>query len=278
MTKCTTKNKVRQVMDELVARFESGDVPAALAVAIIRPPKDRPCSRWSFHNRVLQSLEGTADARGYRQWQQVGRQVKKGAKAFTILGPRMVTETKEDKRTHEEVKRSKLIGFVAIPVFRYEDTEGEALPGYEPPEPPPLEEVAARLGVTVSYAGSDGGTAGGYWVEEKKIVLASHDPSVYLHELAHAAHYQVEPTLKPTGEDPYKEIVAELSAAALARLYLPADQQNLGYKRGYIAYYAKRQEITLAKACLNVLATVGKVLALILDQQQDDAQTGADAA
>jgi hypothetical protein len=35
----------------------------------------------------LTALAGTHDARGYRQWQQSDRHVKKGAKAFTIFAP-----------------------------------------------------------------------------------------------------------------------------------------------------------------------------------------------
>ncbi|HBQ26698.1 MAG TPA: hypothetical protein DD791_09935, partial [Syntrophomonas sp.] len=44
-------------------------------------------------------------------------------------------------------------GFKAIPVFRYEDTEGEELPlkpDYKPAELPPLYDVALEFG-TVNY-------------------------------------------------------------------------------------------------------------------------------
>lgn len=37
-----------------------------------KPECERPCDRWSPGNRLLLAA-GTEDARGYRQWQEVGR-------------------------------------------------------------------------------------------------------------------------------------------------------------------------------------------------------------
>jgi hypothetical protein len=41
-------------------------------------------------------LSGTQDARGFRQWKQVGRYVRKGGKAIYILVPR-ITKTVDDE-------------------------------------------------------------------------------------------------------------------------------------------------------------------------------------
>jgi len=85
----------------------------------------------------------TEDARGFRQWQKIGRRVKKGAKAFYILAPirkkvpvkirREVERINENGETEiveveETIYVDKLVGFKSIPVFRYEDTEGKPLP------------------------------------------------------------------------------------------------------------------------------------------------------
>ena len=61
-------------------------------IAMIKT-KVKPCDRWSFTNKILMLIQGTADARGYRQWQEAGRHVKKGAHAIHILAPRLVTVT-----------------------------------------------------------------------------------------------------------------------------------------------------------------------------------------
>ena len=64
-------------------------------------------------------------------------------------------------------------------------------PDYDPPAPPPLREVADRLGVDVTYAPHVGDARGYYSPRDDRIVLLSHDQRVFFHELAHAAHQRV---------------------------------------------------------------------------------------
>ena len=80
--------KARACLQQIVDLFQSGSVPQALAVATIPPQSGIPSANWSWSNRLLQFLADTSDARGYRQWQEAGRDVTKGAKAFHILGPK----------------------------------------------------------------------------------------------------------------------------------------------------------------------------------------------
>ncbi len=78
--------KARICLQRIVELFKAGQVPKALAVTTIPPQADIPSAKWSWSNKLLQFLADTSDARGYRQWEQAERQVKKGAKAFHILG------------------------------------------------------------------------------------------------------------------------------------------------------------------------------------------------
>jgi hypothetical protein len=156
--------------------FESRGLPEALAqTRIVRARHDRPLCEWSTGNQLLAFLHSTADARGYRQWQEVGRHVKKGAKAFAILAPCTVrkTETDVDGR---EAERVIVTGFRAVPVFRLEDTEGEPVvyPDYSPPQLPPLHDVAERLGVRLRYSPT-GRERGSYSLVNGGIVLGTHD-------------------------------------------------------------------------------------------------------
>ncbi len=67
--------------------FNKANVSAALAPFFITHNRDRYCARWSWLNQFLVALHGFSDARTYKGWQEVGRQVKKGEKAFYILEP-----------------------------------------------------------------------------------------------------------------------------------------------------------------------------------------------
>ena len=79
---------VQEPLHNIIELFQTGQIPEAVAFATF-PSCDVPCSHWSFANRLLCFFHHTEDARGYRQWQAVNRQVKKGAKAFHIIAPRL---------------------------------------------------------------------------------------------------------------------------------------------------------------------------------------------
>ncbi len=239
--------------------FQQGTAPKALAVVTIPPRTDIPSAQWSLSNRILQFLADTSDARGFRQWQEAGRQVKKGAKAFHILGPKVRTVTETDE-TGQEVETSIVMGFFAISVFRAEDTDGDPLP-YEPASPPPLVDVAEAFGLSVSYQAYASRYYGYYQGRSQKIVLATHSTQVFFHELAHAAHHRIEGQLQG-GQVPSQEIIAELTAATLAQLYCP--EVNLGFSYEYVKRYAQKSQKSIDRACLAVINTVGKVLDEIL--------------
>src|SRR5262249_4422793 len=146
----------------------------------------------------------------------------KGSRAFYILGPVTRKIRGEDPNTGEETERVITTGFVGIPVFRYEDTEGAELerPDYRPATFPPLYDVAARVGVRVDYLPFVDRFRGYYSPGENRIVLCSHDECTFFHELAHVAHRQVTAAEEwRGGQNPKREIVAETVAATLCRLY-----------------------------------------------------------
>ena len=116
-------DRIKQVLDHILKRFKSGDIPAAVAYSMFPAADNIPSARWSLMNRILMFISGTADARGYKQWLSVNRYVKKGSKCFYILVPYI--RKVEDEETGEE--KETLLGFMSRPVFRYEDTDGEPL-------------------------------------------------------------------------------------------------------------------------------------------------------
>jgi hypothetical protein len=73
-------------LEKIVALFSSKELPDLCAKAIISAP-EKPSSKWSLGNQLLMLLAGTSDARGFRQWNEVGRWVARDKKAVWILGP-----------------------------------------------------------------------------------------------------------------------------------------------------------------------------------------------
>ena len=257
-------DRVRETLDRVVALFESGDVPVAIAKAT-HPPADVPSGRWSLSNRVIAMLHGTSDARGFRQWRDVGRHVRKGAKAFRILAPRIVKVDAEgdDGETRPEPR---CVGFLAVPVFRVEDTEGEPLDYQSIPLPRhPLMDVSRAWGVDVRAVPFNGAAYG--WTDGRAIALASPDVMTWLHELMHVSDGR-EHALKG-GQIPEQEIVAQMGAATLARL-IGIESPNDGYSFSYVAGYASRwfpkasPEDAIRRACHRVLSRTCKAIERIL--------------
>lgn len=260
---------VRKVLNTIIEKFENNDIPAAIAYSMF-PIPNIPSSKWSLLNRLTMFLAGTQDARGFKQWQEVNRYVKKGSKAFHILVPRI--KKVEDGETGEETQILK--GFICGAVFRLEDTDGEPL-SYMQVELPqlPLIQKAEEWGINVKAIPGNYSYYGYYTPTNKQISLATTDECVFFHELAHAAHEKIKGTLEK-GQDPLQEIVAELTAQALCRLVGKQPQNTLGNSYKYIQTYAEKLNITAYTACMKVLSDTEKVLDLILKEGGNcDAET-----
>ena len=255
------RERATSELEKVIQLFSTRQLPDLCAKALISAP-EMPSSKWSFGNQILMLLAGTGDARGYRQWQGVGRQVRQGSKAFYILGPVYVRKSIEsasgDPEGDEEIEV--LVGFKAIPVFRLEDTDGADLPTYKPRDPPPLLEVAERHGMKVNYLRLSAGVLGMTDYERQVISLATEDWTTFWHELAHALHRSFEPKTGH-GQEPEAETIAQLVAATLARLYGKPDD---GFSWTYIASQAQSASPQqVGRLCMRVLDRAKKVLELI---------------
>jgi len=260
-------DKVKQVLNAILDRFKNGDIPQSVAYSMF-PIPDIPSSKWSILNRTLMFLAGSQDARGFCQWKEVNRYVKKGSKAFHILVPNI--KKAEDSETGE--KKAHLAGFLARGVFRYEDTDGDPL-DYEQLELPaiPLIEKADEWGIPVKAIPGSYSYKGYYSSSKKLIALATKQECVFFHELSHCAHDKIQGGLK-RGQDPIQEIVAELSAQALCRIVGKDGDKYLGNSYRYIERYAEKINIAPYSACLKVMSETERVLNLILEGDSDNRQ------
>ena len=96
-------------------------------------------------------------------------------------------------------------------------------------------------------------------------MLASPEETVFFHELSHAAHKRVNGHLKDT--EWKKEIVAELSAAALCFLYGKKPDKTLGTSYRYIESYAEKADKDVLSAIATIIGDVEKVLDLIVSEK-----------
>jgi antirestriction protein ArdC len=132
---------------------------------------------------------------GFRRWQELGRQVRKGEKSIRIMAPMSVK--RENAETGEEERAT---FFRSVSVFDIPQTDGEPLPE-APREPITGDSHADYIGRLTAYAGELGlrveyealEHAGGYFsAKDKRIVISTNVGSAnahvrtLVHELAHA--------------------------------------------------------------------------------------------
>jgi len=257
-------------LEKVVKVFSQKSFPDKIAKTFIKGA-GKPMSKWSWGNRLLVYIQKTTDARGYKQWKKVDRNVKRGSKAISILAPVMIKIPKKDSVTKLVVEPKEFIpiciGFKAIPIFRYEDTEGKPLKEYKPKDIPPLLSVAEKWGVKVRYDDTAIGEYGSYNSTNKEIRLCTESIDTFFHELAHIAHEKIDGTLKG-GQDPEQEAIAELTACVLSTIY---GYNIKNYAFNYIGHYAKdKKPLAVGRMCFKVMGKVGKVLELILTESGDE--------
>ena len=204
------------IAQSIVRAFEDANsLPKPLAQIFIRRKDASHFSKWSWGNQLLVILRGFTDARGFQQWRDVGRWVKKGEKAFYILGP--IKKKIIDKETSEE--KSIVVGFKGVAVFGLEQTDGEPLPIGDPEietwlDSLPLVDVAKKWGLSVDVF--NGETAGflGVYRRRSGIALGVRNLSTWCHELVHAADDR-NGTMKELGQHWRSETVAELGGSVV---------------------------------------------------------------
>lgn len=213
-------------------------------------------NRYSARNCLLilaQRPDATRVA-GYRAWQGMGRQVRKGERGIRILAP--VTCQVEDEETGGEGRA--LAGFRVATVFDVSQTEGEPLP--EAPAPEALDaddptgtaaHIAAALeglcrseGLALEERELGAGHYGHYDQRGRRVVLASglsqiDRATTLAHELVH--HLLHAGNGEAGGEDrAAEETEAEGASYTLFSCY-GLDTSRFSF--AYVARYARRPEL-----------------------------------
>jgi hypothetical protein len=274
MTKGEARPSAREraagIAQEILTAFEAGELPKALAKLFIHRNVEVPSRHWTWTNRLIALRRSHVYAAGFRQWQEIGRSVRKGEHAFHILAPRVAVAQENDE--NEGVKKGdrQMVGFLPVPVFGYFQTEGDPLPGAED-EPKfldslPLIEVARSWGLAValhSYEDSPGRL--GYFAQGLGISLAVENLGTWAHELIHAADARLGTMVKGTVA---REVVAEFGGAILLEcLGYPAESDR-GGAYAYIQWYCRKEKRNPIGVCTELLDRTCACVAFLLDEAE----------
>jgi DNA primase len=221
--------------------------------------------RYSFGNMMLilrQRPEATRCA-GYKTWQALGRQVRRGERGIAIFAPR--TRKVEDESTGED--RVVLTGFGLVHVFDQGQTEGPDLPG-EPTKltgqaPPGIWDALAREVGAAGYELIREPCAGnGMTIPSVRRVVVRPDLSdaqavkTLAHELAHVMLHAGE----CVGSNPRTETEAE-STSYIVTKALGMDPD--GYSFPYIAGWSGGDPKLVAETGERVMRCAQSILGAI---------------
>lgn len=256
---------------QIVEAFEKGNVPQALGLIFLNfETAEKPRDKWSWSNQFLAALLGNGDARGFRQWQDAGRHVKKGEKAFPILVPIFKKLKVENKTTGKKEEREVLVGFTSAPVFGIQQTDGADLPGDKDRakfiDALPLVEVARAWKLDVECFNAVGGRLGGYY-HGVKIDVGAQNLLVWAHELVHAADDR-NGELMRDDQKWRREAIAELGGAVLLELIGLGQHADRGGAWKYIKAYCEAEGKDPVRSCMSVINRTCKAVALILEEAE----------
>ncbi len=173
---------------------------------------------WCNSLLIMSQRPDASQVAGYRTWQKMKRQVKKGEHGIMIFAP--CPWKREETNDNGDTQTKTGMYFRAVHVFDVAQTDGEALPSVDVPDVETaadgllgdLERVATKRGIAVTFKTLDGST---YGVSRKGAIeiddthATGQQAKTLAHELAHESmHWEDRGT--------FTRSVAELEAESVA--------------------------------------------------------------
>jgi antirestriction protein ArdC len=225
---------------------------------------------------------------GYKTWQSLGRQVKKGEQAIYILAPRPYVIATEDEAGQEQIEREG-IAFKPAAVFDIAQTTGIELPTVEAPtltgdadQATYAALVAFATGQGLTITTHDPKTAGddsrssynGYYNPLRNLIFVKQGaPAQMLKTLVHELAHHLDPELRHAPR-------AECETVAEATAFVVAAHQGIDtgtYSFPYVAVWASRQDQpAILKQVMGRVQGIAHQLLDHLEGTDDDSTAGGD--
>lgn len=251
---------------------------------------------YSFYNRMLifiQRPEATKVA-SYKLWQSKYRQVKKGAKAITVLAPAGKPETiqYDDDETTELLgqigvkNKPQITRFRAVNVFDISDTEPIDERGEVPDAPQwwgdntpsetadilfgAVSEVASDMGIKVTQSDAQGGERGysaGDHINISSDVSGAGRLSTMIHEIAHELMHWKKSSIYfiDNGEGREKSELQELQAESVSYVVLKHYGIPVSHHATYLVLWKANKE--RIQNNLEIISKVSQFLITKIDEQ-----------
>jgi len=242
----------------------TSDARERLAEAVERMADSETFAAWlraraTFHDYsfgnvclIVSQCPDATQVAGYKAWQKLGRQVRKGEHGIRILAPCRVKTTDDDGDASY-----RMVGFRCVSVFDVAQTDGDPLPEleYRPlaGDAPAdmvdlLAKVVADAGLRAEYRTPEIFGARGYLRRSESLVVIDSDqaPAMQAKVLAHELGHYFDPWLieHPDAYGAHRgdcEAVAESVAYVIAaRFGLDAGPSAVGYVTAWIDGQADR--------------------------------------
>lgn len=259
---------IEEKVKELVSILEDGvknfsyspeEFKALLEMKALMP-------NYSFRNIMVAKAQyqHASFIASFKRWNELGRKVKKGSKAIKIFKPNFKKVVNEDGE-----EETKLVGFLTVPVFAYEQTEGDPLPidkmhiklDGDCPEARAIiqyaEQLAEQDNCPVTYGDTEG--ANGYYVPATHRIVVSDSLSInhrcktLVHELVHSKVHRYD----TTSTSSEKEVVAEGSAFVVCSFF-GLDTSDYSFR--YVKSWSKKDEEALLKYGSQICDIAGKII------------------
>jgi antirestriction protein ArdC len=193
---------------------------------------------YSFLNRMFLRMQGVSEpVATYKRWQDLGRHVLRGSKAYAIVRPIVINRKNDEGEVEDRFLRFKVVNCL----FSASQTDGEPLPEVDLPGWD-LDTALSGLEITRQpYELIDGNTQGYSWGRNFAVNPVAADPTrTTFHELGHIVlgHTMPDPTAdqasRHRGEREFQaEATAYLALNELDRL----SPEMATHSRGYIQHW-----------------------------------------